>query len=147
MIKLVGAIMIVFATTYLGMNVSVQKRARVRQLFLLDKLAFEFAQEIGYSAEPHERLCGKYLNLEKYKELSMLDLDKLLINIDEKKELLEFKSRLGKNGREMQVILCENFSAKMHRLAEEAEKGLASDIKVINSVSFFGGIILSLLIL
>ena len=147
MVKLIGAVLIVFATAYIGTRISARKKLRVEQLFLIEKILTEFSEEIKYSAEPYESLKEKYLSRESYEKLDGMNEDSLAISLEEKAEIREFSEQSGRCGRDMQVMLCESFAERIGRRARDAEKTIASEVKVINAVGFFSGVILSLLIL
>ncbi len=147
MLKIIGVLMIISATTYAAMYISSKKRIRASELCLIKDLATDFLNEIKFNATRADALFEKYLSKPQYKPLQNLELSKFSITEEEKCQVSEFIKGLGRSSKEMQLKSIEHFILSIDKASRGAEEKLGAEIKMTNSIGFFGGVFISLLIL
>ncbi len=116
-------------------------------LSLLASLATDFINEIKFRSTPSQMLMQTYLSDEKYLPLKNLDVSKLPLNEKEGEEVLRLTRSLGDSTKENQLSGLEFFKEKTDAAARAAADRLDGQIRVTNSLGFFGGIFISLLMM
>lgn len=172
MLKIAGSVLVIGATTMLGMKSALDLRERYRQMEYLRQLFYQLQSEIRYARSPLGEIFmhigknakepyGKWLlelgkKMEKrdggiFYDLWKTSIDKYLetaaLSQTEIQRLTELGGRLGLMDVEMQVKAVELYLAGISAALEEMRREMKPKIRLCHCLGVMSGLLIVILLL
>lgn len=172
MIKIVGAVIIMLASSLLGFLYSKEAEKKLKVLYEIQRILLMLKGEITYHKAPaaeafceiskhvKEPFCSFFGNtgaeLDKgsgktiecvWKEKCDLELKDLVIAVEDREAFREFGGCMGYLDVQMQVSSIGLYSEKLELRIKESERSIREKQKILKYMGIMGGIFLVLLIL
>lgn len=148
-------ISLILSTTALGFILSDKSKKRISICTQLIGFCDLLSMDLSYTVNPIHKIIAKTVNNDRYKNLDFLTQDCVKqksgivspLSADENEEIAQFLYSLGKSDIKSQLLLIEAFREYIsHSLSLYREK-YKKDSKLFVTFGFFGGVIVSLLLI
>lgn len=144
MIRLMGAAILVIASTAFGLLKSAALCARVQKLSLLERYIRAVGDGIRFSGEEQGRLQNRL-----FKEPQFAPLGKNFEDLNDSDRLVatEFINGLGKTDTEGQLLYCDGYAERVAQRKTEAEREYLQKGKLYKTLGVLFGLSAALLAL
>ncbi len=141
--KFLAVIAIVLSASAVGFNAAMRLQSRAKELLLLKNFILRISEEIRYTGAEKNKIVSKLLNIPEY----LFIKEKAFTDFDDKQEVEEFLSGLGKSDVIGQLKYCERFSEKIKEKYIGALKSYHEKGRIYCVLGVSSGLAISLIII
>lgn len=148
-------ISLILSTTALGLLLSDKSKKRISICYQLISFCDLLSMDLSYTVNPINKIISKIINNERYKNLDFITQDCVKqkstisspLSNAENEEISQFLYSLGKSDIKSQLLLIDSFKEYInHSLSIYRDKH-KKDSKLFVTFGFFGGVVVSLLLI